>query len=170
MKHLIMFLLLGAASPSFAIDYSFQQAPFTITAVLKTGATKVQVFQFNGSALFTDSSENYYSTTGQITLRRNTFACDDVSYSYSDDYYCSFYSAKFLTILDAISNHDDNFNAVRDIVSRYYNNSYSYDSFKISLGRKGQTSETQSTKSIMDPSNSNNRVDFTISTTGMRPL
>lgn len=174
MKTLLMtFALFAVSSIASATNYTFKQSQFNLKGTIKntTTNTTTPIFNLNGTAMWTeDADDTYGSPKAQITIHRTTYDCDDVNYSYDDDYSCEIQGAKFQQILDDLVTHDDDFTTAQGIIKRYFDDAAYYESVKIPLGKLDQVGETTDSKELTDPDNKNMSVDVEMSTTGMHPL
>jgi len=177
-KYLVVSFVLFTANvllsaPVRADDLKLYQGQFSIRATLKNTATipptLTPLFNLSGSAFWVKDETSNISDTAEITLRRTTYKCDEV-YSYTTKYRCEVEAPNFQKMLSELSTHDANFEVAKDVVRRYYEDGYYYDTFSILLGKMNQTDEQGEVTQLKDPANKDLSVEFEIKNTGMHDL
>lgn len=174
MKSLIFTFALFAANVSYATNYNFKQSLFSMNAVVKNSATNpattTPAFNLSGYAMWIEDADGNELPKAQITIRRTTYDCDDVTYSYNDTYSCNLQGDKFQQILEDVATHDEHFLAAQAIIKKYFDDAPYYETLTIPLGTLNQANESTEHTELADPINHDITVDIELKTTGMIPL
>jgi hypothetical protein len=165
-------LVLLFSSLSLAAEYSFKESHFSVDGFfIKTDPVKdpIPAFNFTGRALLIEDADKPYQPTAQITIRRTTYDCDDVNFTYKSEFSCSLSSAKFLQILDEVASRQGPYDAAIAVLKNFFKAHY-YDDFTISMGSVGQTIDEQTRSEFIDPLDIDASVETTVNNSGLTPL
>lgn len=174
MKHLFFTLTLLVSNLCFAINYELKEGSFSLSASLHDASsdstTPTPVFNLSGAVLWIEDEDGQELPTAQITIRRTTYECDELSYDYTEHLYCGLHGPKFLEILDNAISDDASFAEARALIERYFDEAPYDTTFNIPLGMLEQKTEMQTQSEIIDPKNADRSVIFIFKYSGLTSL
>ncbi len=174
MKSLVFTLVFLFSGLSLAANYSFKESHFSVAGLFKKTSPEqapVPAFNFTGSALVSEDSDDPRLTKAQITIRRTTYDCDDVVNGYQQSQYsCVLSSAKLFQILDEVATRQAQYDASIEVLRKYFNNPSYSENYTIPIGSDNQPTDEQITSDFEDPTGSNATVQTTIINSGLTPL